>query len=46
MDDDPGEMNNLVYQNEYKKQLNEHRKMMVQWAEETSDSEFPYQRPE
>jgi len=46
MENDPGEMKNLVYNKEYHKQLNEHRKMMVQWAEETSDSEFPYQRAE
>jgi len=46
MENDPGEMNNLVYDKEYKEQLNKHRKMIVKWALETRDTEFPYQEAE
>ena len=42
MEKDPGEMNNLVYNEEYKAQLKEHRELIAQWAKETNDSEFPY----
>jgi len=42
MDKDPGEMNNLVYHKEYKKELNRQRKLIAEWALETKDTEFPY----
>ena len=42
MEKDPGEMNNLVYNKNYKKELNKHRKLIGEWAEETNDNEFPY----
>jgi arylsulfatase A-like enzyme len=46
MEKDPGEMNNLVYNKKYKGQLKEHRDLLVQWAKETNDTEFPYFKPD
>ncbi len=42
MEKDPGEMNNLAYNEEYKVQLRMHRKLTMDWAKKTNDSEFPY----
>jgi hypothetical protein len=42
MENDPGEMTNLVYKNGYEKILKEHRKLIGKWAKETNDTEFPY----
>jgi len=42
MENDPGEMKNLVYEEGYEKVLNEHRELIGKWAEETNDTEFPY----
>lgn len=42
MEEDPGEMTNLVYKGEYAKVLAEHRKMIQKWARETNDNQFPY----
>jgi len=44
MENDPGEMNNLVYDEELKKVLDKHRKLILEWASETQDTEFPYQK--
>jgi choline-sulfatase len=46
MEKDPGEMNNLVFNNKFKKELNLHRDMITKWAKETNDTAFPYQMPE
>ena len=43
---DPGEMNNLVYNSDFKKELNKHRMLITNWAKETNDSDFPYINPE
>ncbi len=42
MENDPGEMTNLVYKNGYEKILTEHRELIRKWANETNDTEFPY----
>jgi len=42
MENDPGEMKNLVYEEGYEKVLNEHRNLIKKWAQETKDTEFPY----
>ncbi len=42
MEEDPGEMNNLVYNNEFADVLKKHRKMIQKWARETNDKQFPY----
>ena len=42
MENDPGEMNNLVYEKKYSKVLTKHRELIGQWAEDTKDTEFPY----
>ena len=41
---DPNEMNNLAADPEYQPELNEHRKLISEWAAETGD-EFPLVRP-
>ena len=41
---DPNEMNNLAADPEYRPELNEHRKLISEWAAETGD-EFPLVRP-
>jgi len=46
LETDPGEMNNLVYNKNYGTQLNKHRKLLLDWAKNTHDSEFPYIKPE
>lgn len=46
MENDPGEMNNLVYDEKYKKELNKHRKLILTWAVETNDTNFPYYEDE
>ncbi|MCF6356649.1 MAG: sulfatase-like hydrolase/transferase [Draconibacterium sp.] len=38
MENDPGEMNNLVYTPEFSKELNRHRKLIIHWAKETDDN--------
>ena len=42
MENDPGEMINLVYKKKFAKVLKEHRELIGKWAEETNDTEFPY----
>jgi len=46
MEEDPGEMNNLVFNKIFEQDLNTHRKMITRWAKETNDTAFPYQNPE
>lgn len=46
MEEDPGEMNNLAFNQKFEKELNTHRSMMTSWAKETNDTAFPYQNPE
>lgn len=46
MKKDPGEMNNLAFKKNFEKELNKHRKMITNWAKETKDTTFPYQKPE
>jgi len=46
LETDPGEMNNLVYNKNYEAQLNKHRKLLLDWAKNTHDLEFPYIKPE
>jgi arylsulfatase A-like enzyme len=41
MDRDPGEMNNLAVDNEFRHELNRHRQLLADWARETND-DFPY----
>ena len=41
---DPNEMNNLAADPEYRAELNEHRKLISEWAAETGD-EFPLVQP-
>jgi len=43
MDTDPGEMNNLAYDERFNAELNRHRELITGWAEDTGDSAFPYQ---
>ena len=45
MDADPGETNNLAVNKEHQDALNRHRRLMVQWADDTGDEGFPYVRP-
>ena len=42
MEEDPGEMNNLVYEKKYLMVLRKHRELIEEWAEETNDIGFPY----
>ena len=42
LNNDPGELNNLVKKEKYQKELNRHRELLRTWAEETGDDEFPY----
>ncbi|MDX1285314.1 MAG: sulfatase-like hydrolase/transferase, partial [Draconibacterium sp.] len=42
MENDPGEMSNLVYDEKFEHVLNEHRGLIASWAEETKDTDFPY----
>ena len=46
MENDPGEMNNLVYEEKYRNELKKHRKLISEWAVETRDTDFPYQKAE
>ena len=46
MENDPGEMKNLITNKEYSKELNKHRKLIAEWANQTSDIEFPYYKQE
>lgn len=39
LDKDPGEMNNLARQEKYREVLNQHRKHLQQWIEESKDDE-------
>jgi len=41
MEKDPGEMNDLAADNEFKYELNKHRQLLTDWAKETND-DFPY----
>lgn len=45
MEEDPGEMHNLVYNKEYIAQLKRHRELIWTWAKKTDDTEFPYIKP-
>lgn len=42
MENDPGEMNNLVYGKSFTEVLRLHRGLIWKWAEDTRDVEFPY----
>ena len=42
MENDPGEMNNLVYDKSFTEVLRLHRGLIWKWAEDTRDVEFPY----
>ncbi len=46
MENDPGEIENLAIKPEYKSELNRHRRLIGEWAEETMDTNFPYLSPE
>tara|TARA_B100000809_G_scaffold8645_1_gene8307 strand:+ start:1860 stop:3218 length:1359 start_codon:yes stop_codon:yes gene_type:complete len=46
MENDPGEMKNLVYEKGYEKTLKKHRELIGKWAKDTKDAEFPYQNAE
>lgn len=42
MENDPGEINNLVNNANFEKELHVHRKLINEWAKMTNDNEFPY----
>ena len=42
MENDPGEMQNLVNKEEFKEILQDHRKLITNWADSTNDHVFPY----
>lgn len=44
MEKDPGEMQNLAFIEDYRNELNKHRKLITDWAKETNDIDFPYQQ--
>ena len=44
MQNDPGEMINLAVQEEYRDELEKHRKILAEWAKRTKDVDFPYQQ--
>lgn len=45
MEADPGEMTNLAVDAEYREELNRHRRLLLDWAKQTADTEFPYVEP-
>jgi len=45
MEKDPGEMINLVSDNKFKKELNNHRELLTNWGNKTNDTGFPYIPP-
>jgi arylsulfatase A-like enzyme len=45
MNADPGEMNNLAGAEAFQNELIRHRKLLLDWAEETSDADFPFVQP-
>ena len=42
MEEDHGEMINLVYNSEFAEVLEDHRRLIAKWAQETNDNQFPY----
>jgi arylsulfatase A-like enzyme len=45
MDADPGETMNLVGDSEHGAELNRHRRMLTDWADQTQDRDFPHVPP-
>ena len=45
MQADPGEVINLAVDRKYSEELNRHRTLLLEWAEKTFDTEFPYVAP-